>query len=124
VSDGKVIAETTFYFWKRLYSADYEQTLWRPTLKRTFPNKKMKRAQVAEHLECIYQARNRLAHHEPVLHKRFRDAIVGIEFLCENLGVPVPSQNTPLAKLIATSLDQVKEEAQQLHDRLASFRKS
>ena len=37
VSDGKIIAETTLYFWKRLYSGDYEQTLWRTTLKRTRP---------------------------------------------------------------------------------------
>jgi hypothetical protein len=122
VSDGKVIAETTFYFWKRLYSPDYEQTLWRPTLKRTFPNKRMKRAQVAEHLEYIYQARNRLAHHEPVLHKRFQDTIAGIEFLSENMGVPASSRDTPLAKLISANLDQVKAEAQLLHDRLASFR--
>jgi len=124
VSDGKIIAETTFYFWKRLYSPDYEQTLWRPTLKRTFPNKKMTRAQVAEHLEYIYQARNRLAHHEPVLHKRFQDTITGIIFLCENMAVTAPSKVTPLAKLVATNLDQVMTEAQQLHDRLASFRKS
>jgi hypothetical protein len=41
----------------------------------------MKRAQIAENLEHIYQARNRLAHHEPVLHKRFRDAIAAIEFV-------------------------------------------
>ena len=27
VPDGKVIAETTLYFWKRLYSTDYEQNL-------------------------------------------------------------------------------------------------
>ncbi len=121
VSDGKVIAETTLYFWKRLYSPDYEQTLWRTTLKRTFPNKKVKRAQIAEKLEDIYQARNRLAHHEPVLHKRFRDTVAAIEFLVENMGVTTPSKDTPLAKLIAGDLEQVKEKAQRLHDRLVSF---
>lgn len=122
VSDGKVIAETTFYFWKRLYSADYEQALWRTTLKRTFPNKRMKRAEVAENLEHIYQARNRLAHHEPVLHKRFHDTISAIGFLGENLGVPDPHPGTPLAKLVAPELDRVNEQARQLHGRLASFR--
>lgn len=122
VSDGKVIAELTFYFWKRLYSDDYEQTLWRTTLKRTFPNKKMKRAQVAEKLEVIYQARNRLAHHEPMLHKRFSDTITAIEFVSENMGVAAPDKATPLAKLIATDLDSVKAVAKTLHDRLASFR--
>jgi hypothetical protein len=122
VSDGKIIAETTLYFWKRLYSADYEQTLWRTTLKKTFPNKTLKRAHVAEKLEDIYQARNRLAHHEPVLHKRFRDTITGIEFVAENLGAPAPSKDMPLAKLIACDLQAVKDKAKALHDRLAAFR--
>lgn len=122
VSDGKVIAETTFYFWKRLYSTDYEQALWRTTLKRTFPNKKTKRPHVAEKLEYIYQARNRLAHHEPVLHKRFTDTISAIEFVSENLTVATPSKDTPLAKLISGDLQSVKDQAKLLHDRLASFR--
>ena len=39
VSEGKVIAELTLYFWKRLYGPEYDQTLWRTTLKRTFPYK-------------------------------------------------------------------------------------
>lgn len=122
VSDGKVIAETTLYFWKRLYSDDYEQTLWRTTLKKTFPNKMLKRAQVADKLEDVYQARNRLAHHEPVLHKRFQDTIAGIEFVAENLGATAPSKDTPLAKLIADDLQAIKDKAKVLHDRLASFR--
>jgi len=41
VSEGKIIAELTLYFWKRLYSPEYEQSLWRTTLKRTFPHKKI-----------------------------------------------------------------------------------
>jgi hypothetical protein len=122
VSDGNVIAETTLYFWKRLYSADYEQTLWGTTLKKTFPNKALKRAQVADKLEDVYQARNRLAHHEPVLHKRFRDTIAAIEFVAENLGAPVPSKNTPLAKLIADDLQVINNKATTLHGRLAAFR--
>ena len=122
VSDGKVIAETTLYFWKRLYSPDYEQSLWRPTLKRTFPNKATKRAEVAVQLEHIYQTRNRLAHHEPVLHKRFTDAISSIEFVIERLGIDPPSKDAPLAKLVAAELQHVKDKSQQLHQRLTSFR--
>lgn len=122
VTDGKVIAEITFYFWKRLYSPDYEQTLWRTTLKKTFPNKKLKRADVAEKLEHIYQARNRLAHHEPVLNRRFSGTVDAIEFVARNLGAASPSDNTPLSKLLKPDLDAVKERAKALHDRLASFR--
>lgn len=40
VNEGKVIAELTLYFWKRLYGQEYDQSLWRTTLKRTFPDKK------------------------------------------------------------------------------------
>lgn len=122
VSDGKVIAETTLYFWKRLYSGDYEQTLWRTTLKKTFPNKKTKRAQVADKLEAIYQSRNRLAHHEPVLHKRLSDTIAAIEFVSENLCAITPSTKTPLAKLIAGDLQAVEAAAKSLHARLDTFR--
>lgn len=122
VSDGKVIAETTLYLWKRLYSSDYEQSLWRTTLKKTFPNKSLKRAQVAEKIENIYQARNRLAHHEPVLHKRFHDTITAIAFVTENLGTTSPSKDTPLAKLIAEDLNSIKNKAKALHDRLSAFR--
>jgi hypothetical protein len=124
VSDGKVIAETTLYFWKRLFSTDYEQTLWRTTLKKTFPNKTLKRAQVADKIEDVYQARNRLAHHEPVLHRRFVETIAGIEFIAENMGAVVSSKDTPLAKLIADDLKAIRIEAKSLHDRLAEFRKS
>ncbi|QCI78960.1 hypothetical protein E6W36_03225 [Hankyongella ginsenosidimutans] len=85
VSTGKVVAELTLYFWKRLYGPEYEQTLWRPTLKRTFPDKRIKRADIASNLENIYQARNRLAHHEPVLHKRFNDTISSLRYIIERL---------------------------------------
>ena len=47
VTEGKVIAELTLYFWKRLYGPEYEQSLWRTSLKRTFPDKALKRAEVA-----------------------------------------------------------------------------
>ncbi len=122
VSEGKVIAEMTFHFWKRIYSSDYEQILWRTTLKRTFPNKNINRAQVAKNFEHIYQARNRLAHHEPVLYKRFLNTITAIEFVIQNLGVVSSRPDTPLAKLISSDLEQVSTSAQALHERLDSFR--
>ncbi len=41
VSQGQVISQTTIAFWKRLYSSDYESELWKPSLKKVFPNKKL-----------------------------------------------------------------------------------
>jgi hypothetical protein len=122
VSNGKVVAELTLYFWKRLYGPEYEQTLWRPSLKRTFPNKHIKRADVASNLENIYQARNRLAHHEPVLHKRLFDTLCSIKYIIEHLEVKIPSKDTPLSKLLASDIFELEESARKLHDKLASYR--
>ena len=122
VSDGKVIAELSLYFWKRLYGPEYDQSLWRTTLKRTFPDKKVLRAHVAVQLETIYQTRNRLAHHEPVLHNRFQETIKSIKFITEYLGATLESDTTPLADLLSADLIRVGEEAALLHGRLASFR--
>lgn len=122
VTDGKVIAEITLYIWKRLYGPDYEHSLWRPALKKTFPNKKVKRSQVADHLETIYQARNRLAHHEPVLHKRFSGTITSIDFIIQHLGAAAPSPNTPLALLVEGDIINLNKQADELHNRLNAFR--
>lgn len=122
VTEGSVVAELTFYFWKKLFGGDYEQALWRTTLKRIFPNKRLKRAQIAENLEAIYQTRNRLAHHEPVLHKRYNDAIRALTWVVENLGQVTPSTDTPLAKMIADEMVIVTAKAATLHARLDSFR--
>lgn len=122
VSDGSVIAEITLYFWKRLYGPDYEQSLWRTTLKRTFPNKRISRADVAMQLEQIYQSRNRLAHHEPVLHKRYDDTMSSIEFVAQNLGVKSPSAETPLARLISADVVEITSKADELHAKIASFK--
>jgi hypothetical protein len=122
VSDGKIIAELTLYFWKRLYGPDYDQSLWRTSLKRTFPCKKLSRAHVAIQLEHIYQARNRLAHHEPVLHGRFADTVQAIEFVIQHLEALKPSSSTPLANLLAGDIAKVMAEAESLHARLDTFR--
>jgi hypothetical protein len=122
VSEGKVIAELTLYFWKRLYGPDYEQNLWRTSIKRTFPDKRISRADVANNLERIYQSRNRIAHHEPVLHRRFSETVTAIKFIVERLDVRQSDPNSALAKLIRSDLDRVEEAALQLHDRLAAFR--
>lgn len=122
VSEGKVVAELTMFFWKRLSGPDYEQTLWRTTLKRVFPNKKLKRAEIAVQLEIIYQVRNRIAHHEPVLGDRFKAAIDAITFVVAHLSTDPPRADAPLAKLIQDDLKTANTIGANLHDRLESFR--
>jgi hypothetical protein len=122
VSDGKIIAEITLHFWKRLYGPDYEHTLWKTSLKKTFPHKSVKRADVAAHLENIYQARNRLAHHEPVLHNRFTETMDSIEYIIQRLETSAIGPNTPLANLLAEPIANVSVQAQALHAKLQSYR--
>ncbi|TWD46806.1 Abi-like protein [Agrobacterium vitis] len=122
VTDGKIIAELTFYIWKRLCGPDYEHTLWRPVLKKSFPNKRVKRSDVAENLEIIYQARNRLAHHEPVLHKRFADTVSAVRYISQHLGARFPSDATPLYRLIVEDIERIEENAKILHRILDDYR--
>lgn len=122
VSEGQVIAELTLYFWKRLYGPEYDQILWRTTLKRTFPDKSLSRALVAIQLENFYQARNRLAHHEPVLHQRFENTMAAIVFIVQRLETIRPSANTPLATLLSDDIAIVKASENALRNRLDAYR--
>jgi hypothetical protein len=122
VTDGKVIAELTLYFWKRLYGPEYDQTLWRTSLKKTFPDKKLSRAIIATYLEQIYQSRNRLAHHETVLHRRFTDTMTAIDFIVQHLEANPPSISTPLANLLKNDIADTNAKAAILHAKFDAFR--
>jgi len=98
VSHGQIISQTTFSFWKRLYSSDYENDLWRPSLKRVFPNKDLKRSDISRSLEVVYATRNRVAHHEPVYGQRLTDAIEALEFLRDALGARKGEEDTSFKK--------------------------
>ena len=114
-SNGQVIAQLTLYFWKRLFSQEYERVLWKRSLKLVFPNKKLARAEIAVHLETLYQARNRIAHHEPIYGVRLEAILNSIQFITENFAVRRPSQDTALAKFLAphkASLDREVAEFQ------------
>jgi len=122
VTDGKIIAELTFYIWKRLCGPDYEHTLWRPTLKKAFPNKRVKRSDVADNLEIVYQSRNRLAHHEPVLYNRFAETIAAIRYVAQHLDARIPGDQTPLYRLIAEDIVAIEASAVALHAELDAYR--
>lgn len=105
VSDGQVVAQLTFHFWKRLFSEQYENSLWKRSLKRVFPNKTLARPNIANHLEVLYETRNRLAHHEPVFGARLDDTLSSIGFVVENLGAIFPTRESAFAKLIMPQQD-------------------
>jgi hypothetical protein len=121
VSNGKVIAELTMYFWKKMYSSDYEEALWKTALKRTFPEKKLKRSDISPHLETIYQTRNRLAHHEPVYGWRMSEVLKAIDFVINNLGAGNDEGERSLAKLLAADMANLAIYNTALEDRIASY---
>ncbi len=100
VASGQIIAQLTLFFWKRLFSEEYERTLWKRGLKTVFPNKRLSRSTIANHLEILYQARNRIAHHEPIYGRRLENIIESIQFLTENLAIKYPTKDTAFAKLL------------------------
>ena len=115
ISDDDMIAQLTFSFWKRMYAVGYKKTLWKKTLRQTFPNTEITRAEVADQLEIIYQTRNRLAHHEPVLFERFDNAINAIQFIAQNLDQPAPNPDSPLSNLLACDIKKITKQAENLH---------
>jgi hypothetical protein len=83
LTPGRIVAELSFGFWTALVGRKYEKRLWVPHIHRAFPNalrhvdaearprKKpamLGRGDIAMRLEGVRQLRNRIAHHEPILH--------------------------------------------------------
>jgi hypothetical protein len=124
VADGQVIAQLTMAFWKRLFSTEYEHALWNRSLKHIFPDKQLKRSHVAVQFEEIYQARNRIAHHEPIYDKRLERVLMAVEFVVEKFGAMDATGKTPLAKLLDDDLQILVAEAKALEAKIDTFRKS
>lgn len=122
VSRGQVIAQLTLFFWKRLFSKEYDHLLWRPTLKSIFPNKSLRRPDIASHLEVIYQARNRVAHHEPIYGRRLHEVLEAIDFITNEFGETNGSGRRYLTWLLETDVSTLKEEAAALQARVQSYR--
>lgn len=118
---GQVVAQLTMYFWKRLFSADYEHTLWKPALKRVFPDKSLSRAAVATQLEAIYQSRNRIAHHEPVYGRRLAQTEAAVDFIARRLGSRGNDGATPLEELLHLELQELRDRADAMRQRLTAL---
>ncbi|MFL9905472.1 hypothetical protein [Paraburkholderia sp. RL17-337-BIB-A] len=121
VLGGQVITQLTMYFWKRLFSSEYEQTLWKSSLKRIFPDKRIDRSRVATQLEHIYQTRNRVAHHEPVYGRRLFDTLAAVDFVVANLGVAGSDGCMPLRKMLRPEHATLENQAHALQIRIDAF---
>jgi hypothetical protein len=118
VPNCQVIAQLSLSFWKRLFSHEYESSLWRPVLKRIFPDKTLRRADVAVQLEHVYQTRNRIAHHEPVYGHRLRDTLAAIDFIVTRLEQREPNRKTPLAQLLEDEWRALSTQADDMRARI------
>lgn len=111
VTHGQLVSQLTLFFWKRLFSADYEDSLWKRSLRGLFPEKTIRRSAVARRLELIYKARNRIAHHEPVYGVRLDELIAAIDFLVVRLDNRDVNRTSPLAELTFVHRENLKSVA-------------
>jgi hypothetical protein len=65
---GKVIAELNFGFWRYLSTAAHHYPLWIPYLYNAFKPGTVRQA-VDKPVGRLHRLRNRIAHHEPLLHR-------------------------------------------------------
>lgn len=65
---GRIVAELTLGFWCELAASPYRDSLWIPHLYKAFPYKRLGRKEAYERLNGIRLLRNRIAHHECILH--------------------------------------------------------
>lgn len=71
VNLGRMVAELNFGFWVSVLAPRYETSLWRPCLRNAFPARPrgMERKDIQKALNALRRLRNRVAHHEPIVHR-------------------------------------------------------
>ncbi len=84
---GRVVAQLTFGFWVRLVARKYEKTIWVPHIHKSFPGlSKPNRISVFDRFDYIRDLRNRVAHHERIIHRPLRSdynrIIEALQWVC------------------------------------------
>jgi hypothetical protein len=89
VTPGRMVAELNFGFWVGIIGPRYENDLWRPALRHAFPKRPNthERKQVQNALNAVRRLRNRVAHHEPILHRNLNSdhalILQVVSWMCE-----------------------------------------
>lgn len=75
IEAGRMVAELSFGFWVTILGPKYETPLWRPVLRHAFPHRppRQERKDVQGALNAVRRLRNRVAHHEPILHRNLSE---------------------------------------------------
>lgn len=90
ITPGGIISHLTFGFWTMMFNKEHE-VLWQQTLHRISadPGKRgLRRKQISAPLVRIRQLRNRIAHHEPILHWPLRQHHADMMQLMEWIAPP------------------------------------
>jgi hypothetical protein len=66
ITPGRVVAQLNFGFWVRLFSAEYDKSLWGPRFQNILPGRLNRRA-VYGRLKEIKTLRNRIAHRNRII---------------------------------------------------------
>ena len=71
VTPGKMVTELNLGFWTGLLGPKYETVLWRRHFRHAFPHRPQgsERHEVHSAVNRIRRLRNRVAHHEPIMHR-------------------------------------------------------
>ena len=88
VTNGRVVSELSFGFWRYLLTSHYLDSLWIPGLRHAFP-KGLPRAVVNDLVDQIHHLRNRIAHHEPIYRRDLVSDVLRIEQLLHWLSPPI-----------------------------------
>jgi len=98
VTPARIVAELNLGFWVRLFSSEYDRTLWGPFLRRIFPMKLNRRA-VYSRLLDIKTLRNRIAHHKRIIARSktvaecYRETLEAIGWLSPTMQLWVEQTN-------------------------------
>lgn len=104
---SRIIAELSFGFWVSLLgygrkgNNNYEMKLWRPALYKAFPNKPAKgfnRKLANKEFTRIKELRNRVAHHEPIIHNQdilseYYRILEALSWLCKDTAIWIASNS-------------------------------
>jgi hypothetical protein len=98
---GAVVAELNFGFWRFLLASRYEHTLWLGAMRHGFPGAQGDRVRVEKPVRRLHEARNRIAHLEPILKRDLardeRDINYVIQSICPKTALWAAGQRRLLA---------------------------
>ena len=74
-TNGKVVAELSLGFWAALLNSANDNEIWRKALYKAFPHrpKGVERKNVHGAINAVRRLRNRIAHHEKIIHRDLRE---------------------------------------------------